>query len=182
MNLSKNVSSIIAFAVAVFCFLSINTAVNAATISGQVSSQADGTGLGQATVRALAVDGAAEEISTKADDNGNYLIPGLSAGDYLLTVSYVGFSPQTFTVTVGISELTHNFALTPSLITLQNISVTASRAEEKLVDAPAAVHVVSEEEIASHTAFSPADHVRGLPSVDVVSTGLNQAKRGSPRL
>ncbi|MCH9025131.1 MAG: TonB-dependent receptor, partial [candidate division Zixibacteria bacterium] len=175
MNLSKNVLPIFVAAVAVFCFLSITTAANAATVSGQVSSQVDGTGLGRATVTALAVEGAAEAISTRADDNGNYSISGLPAGDYLLTVTYVGFSSQTFTVTVGDSELTHNFVLTPSLINLQNISVTASRAEEKLVDAPAAVHVVSEEYIASHTALSPADHVRGLPSVDVVSTGLNQS-------
>ena len=175
MNLSKNVLPIFVAAVAVFCFLSITTATNAATVSGQISSQVDGAGLGRATVTALAVEGAAEAISTRADDNGNYLVTGLPAGDYLLTVTYVGFSSQTFTVTVGDSELTHNFVLTPSLINLQNISVTASRAEEKLVDAPAAVHVVSEEEIASHTALSPADHVRGLPSVDVVSTGLNQA-------
>ncbi|MCH7948000.1 MAG: TonB-dependent receptor plug domain-containing protein [candidate division Zixibacteria bacterium] len=175
MNLSKNWLPIFVAAAAVFYFLSITTATNAATISGQVSSQVDGSGLGRATVTALAVDGATEAISAKADDNGNYSISGLSTGDYLLTVTYVGFSSQTFTVTVGDSELTHNFALTPSLINLQNISVTASRAEEKLVDAPAAVHVVSEEYIASHTALSPADHVRGLPSVDVVSTGLNQA-------
>ncbi|MEE8404155.1 MAG: TonB-dependent receptor plug domain-containing protein, partial [candidate division Zixibacteria bacterium] len=174
MNLSKNGLPIFVAVIVVFCFLSITTAANAASISGQVTSRVNGSGLGQATVTALAAEGA-EAISAKADDNGNYLVTGLSPGDYLLTVSYVGFSPQTFTVTVGDSELTHNFALTPSLINLQNISVTASRAEEKLVDAPAAVHVVSEEEIASHTALSPADHVRGLPSVDVVSTGLNQA-------
>ncbi|MCH7690282.1 MAG: carboxypeptidase regulatory-like domain-containing protein, partial [candidate division Zixibacteria bacterium] len=175
MNLSKNVLPIFVAAVAVFCFLSITTATNAATVSGQISSQVDGAGLGRATVTALAVEGAAEAISTRADDNGNYSFSGLSAGVYLLTVTHVSYSSQTFTVTVGDSELTQNFILKLKIITLQDISVTASRAEEKIVDAPAAVHVVSEEEIASHTALSPADHVRGLPSVDVVSTGLNQA-------
>jgi len=175
MNLSKNGLQNFVAAVTVFCFLSITTAANAATVSGQVTSQVNGTGLGQATVTALAVEGETEAISARADDNGNYSISGLSAGDYLLTVTYVGFSSQTFTVTVGDSELTHNFVLTPSIINLQKISVTASRAEEKLVDAPAAVHVVSEEDIASHTALTPTDHVRGLPAVDVVSTGLNQS-------
>ncbi len=175
MNLSKNGLQIFALAVAVFCFLSITTTANAVTISGQVSSQVDGSGLGRATVTALAVEGAAEAISVRADDNGNYSILGLSAGAYLLTVTHVSYTSQTFTVTLGDSELTHNFVLTLKIITLQDISVTASRAEEKLVDAPAAVHVVSEEYIASHTALSPADHVRGLPSVDVVSTGLNQS-------
>ena len=89
MNLSKNWLPIFVAAAAVFCFLSITTAANAATISGQVSSQIDGSGLGRATVTALAVDGAKEAISTKADDNGNYSISGLSTGDYLLTVTYV---------------------------------------------------------------------------------------------
>ena len=175
MNLSKNGLSIFAIAAAVSCILSFNTAANAVTVSGLVSSQIDGTGLGRATVTALAVKGEAEAVSTRADDNGNYSLSVLLAGDYLLTVTHVSYSSQTFTVTVGESGLTHNFVLTLKIITLQNISVTASRAEEKSVDAPAAVHVVSEEEIGSHVALTPTDHIRGLPAVDVVSTGLNQS-------
>ena len=129
MKLSKNGLGIIVITVAVFCFLSISTAAKAATVSGLVTSQVDGTGLGRATVTAVALGGESEAVSVRVDDNGNYSISGLPAGEYLLTVTYVGFSSQTFTMTVGDSDLTRNFALTPSLINLQSISVTASRAE-----------------------------------------------------
>jgi len=148
----------------------------AATISGQITSQLDGTALGRATVTVRPIEGGAESITAAADDTGNFILSNLAAAEYVVTVTFVGFSTGSFQVRVTADEnLTHDVSLTALVIDLQSISVTASRTPEKLVDAPAAVHVVNESEAGTRATLTPTEHIKGMPAVDVATTGLNQS-------
>ena len=57
---------------------------------------------------------------------------------------------------------------------LNPVVVTASRRQEKALDAPASISTVSAEEVARTAATTVADHVRALPGVDAAQTGINQ--------
>ncbi|MEX0908787.1 MAG: TonB-dependent receptor, partial [Gemmatimonadaceae bacterium] len=58
---------------------------------------------------------------------------------------------------------------------LQAIVITASRAPEKVIDAPASVSVIGQEEIETRPSLSPTDHLRAVPGVDIIKGGLVQA-------
>jgi len=58
---------------------------------------------------------------------------------------------------------------------LDQVVVTASRAPEKVVDAPASVSVVPPEVVAARPALTSTDHIKGQPGVDISNGGLLQA-------
>ncbi|MDR0786814.1 MAG: TonB-dependent receptor [Gemmatimonadota bacterium] len=105
---------------------------------------------------------------------GRYSIPNLPAGRYSVTVLTTGYATTRrdgVTVTAG-GGVTADFALEMRAIDLDPISVTASRGEERALDAPARVEVVGPAEIAETPVIQPTDHLRNLPGVDIVSQGL----------
>ncbi len=53
--------------------------------------------------------------------------------------------------------------------------VSASRRQEKILDAPASVSVVEGSEIRNNPALSVADHVKNLPAADIAKRGLANA-------
>jgi len=55
---------------------------------------------------------------------------------------------------------------------LQEVVTTASRAPEKVIDAPASISVVNSEQINERPSVSVADHVAALPGIDVARGGL----------
>lgn len=148
----------------------------AATLSGQVTDQTDGTGLEGAIVRVVSTDGSAPTRTVASGENGKYTLSDMAEGEYTITGSYIGFLSQTSTVQIGAGATVERaLTLAPSVMTMQSISVTASRTEEKVLESPAAVNVMSSEEISTRATLSPADHVKGMPGVDVASAGLNQS-------
>ena len=58
---------------------------------------------------------------------------------------------------------------------LNPLVVTASRREEKELDAPASVSTLTGEQISRMIARTPADHIKALPGVDIAATGLTQS-------
>ena len=101
----------------------------------------------------------------------------MPAGEYTVNVTFMGFLAKTYAVSLGSESATKTLdvALKPSLLNFGVISVTASRTPEKIVDAPASVSVVKAEDIQERTTLTPTEHIKGLPAVDVASTGLNQS-------
>lgn len=144
------------------------------TIAGRVTDAETGDPVVQATVQALVAGRA--ETGALTDDNGQFQITA-EAGTYALVVDFLGYTTARIDgvrVTAGATE-TVSIELRSTALVLNPIVVTASRREEKALDAPAHVSVVSTEEIAERTAISPVDHVRGQPGMDVAQTGLQQA-------
>ena len=66
-------------------------------------------------------------------------------------------------------------ALFSRVIQLDQVSVTTSRRQEKVLDAPAAISVLDDTQIDSRVAVTTTEHFKSLPAVDVFNTGITQS-------
>ncbi|MDZ7291381.1 MAG: TonB-dependent receptor [candidate division KSB1 bacterium] len=98
---------------------------SAGKISGKVYDASTGLPLVAANV---IVEGTTQ--GTNTDQQGRFVLERLEPGRYKLIVSYVGYKRQTRSVEVGTSELWLEFGLVPTLISAQEVVVTALRAKE----------------------------------------------------
>ncbi|MCX6835432.1 MAG: TonB-dependent receptor, partial [candidate division Zixibacteria bacterium] len=175
----SNCSSWRAHAIVVFTAtlcITMPHAIQSATLSGKVTDRADGQPLPGATVTVRPHTLSGQTFATAGKDDGTYEIKNLPPGDYVVTVSFVGYTAEVFNLSiVSDTDISRQDALlAPKVIDLNTISVTASRRPEKINDAPASVSVTSSEAIKERTALTPTDHVSGQPGVDMARTGLNQ--------
>ena len=161
---------------AVVCLIVLAMPVHSATLSGRVIDMSGGEPLLGATVSVREIGSAHVLTGAVTDENGEYKIDGIDEGSYSVSVTYIGYTAQKFSYSPvnGANEGRINAELSPSAMNLSGISVTASRRQEKVLDAPAAVNVISSEQIAARTTLSPTEHLDGLPGIDVAHTGLNQ--------
>ncbi|MFQ5530434.1 MAG: TonB-dependent receptor domain-containing protein, partial [Gemmatimonadota bacterium] len=142
-------------------------------IAGTVTASADGAGLATVQVTVLRADGSAVATALTSA-SGAYQFTGLSAGTYSVSFALAGWEQSTETgVVVARGETTNvSASLLERAFTLNPISVTTSKKIEKVLEAPAAVQVVDQEDIAERPATSLTDHVKEKAGVDVVTTGL----------
>ena len=110
------------------------------------------------------------------DEDGRFRLEGLPAGEYQLDVTHIGYRPLTregVGIVAGEQELT--LTLETGIIFLDQSVVSASRRQEKVLEAPASVAIVEAEEIRNRPALSVVEHIRDLPAVDFSQTGLAQS-------
>ena len=111
-----------------------------------------------------------------ATQTGSFRIDRLPAGSYSVVAARLGYAPRTETATVTSgASTTVRFVMTPTAAQLSEVTTTVSRRQEKILDAPASVSVVSTEQVAERPALSVMDNVRTLPGVDVAQGGLVQS-------
>ena len=118
----------------------------------------------------------AEKVTT-TDEAGAYRVENLPPAAYEVRVSHVGFKTAVranVAVAAG-QEVELDFVLESQIIFLGQSVVSASRRQEKILDAPASVSVVEGSEIRNKPALSVVDHVQDLPAVDFAKTGLAQS-------
>ena len=111
------------------------------------------------------------------DDEGRFSFASLPAGSYVVKVSHIGYSEL---VRAGVQmapdgQLALDLILKDAIIFLDQNVVSASRRQEKILDAPASVAVVEAEDIRSQPTLSVVEHIRDLPAVDFSQTGLAQS-------
>jgi len=152
-------------------------AVLAGTLTGSIVDKFNDSPLAGATVKIQSVHMPAVSAAVAADRDGRFEIPDIPAGEYTLIVSAIGFTAKTITgIVVPESEpKILDIYLISTSINLSTVSVTASRRPEKILDVPAAVSVVESEEIELRNTLTPSEHFKGLPGVDIATTGLNQS-------
>ena len=83
------------------------------------------------------------------NEQGIYRIDRLPPGIYEITISYIGYET---TVVTGVEiradeSMTRNFKLTAVALIGQQVVVSASRKQEKALDAPASISIVNASEI-----------------------------------
>lgn len=145
-------------------------------ITGRILDAETGTPLAGAQVDLQS--GIRIVASATAEDDGQFVFTNIPAGSYSLIFSSIGHETlrrdgirvpsEGGIVNVGGVDLVSRALL------LNPVVVTASREQEKALDAPASVYTVESEEIREQPTTTPADHVLGLPGADVVSTGISQ--------
>lgn len=140
------------------------------TVRGTVTRAHDDAPAAGASVSIVALG-----RSTVADARGRYILSGVRAGRYALLIRMVGFAPRDIPITVvADSTLTVDVTLTAQPVELSQVVVTAaSRAPERIVDAPAAVSVVptSLARAVAITGQAPRA-LASLTGVDVVQAGM----------
>ena len=115
------------------------------------------------------------EAGTATDDAGRFSIsagPGAHSVVFVL-VGYEDHRLDGVRVVAGtFDEL--DVALRPQALMLNPVVVTASRREERALNAVASVSTVSTQDIARIAAPTSGEHLKALPGLDVVQTGLGQ--------
>lgn len=149
-------------------------------VTGVVTEGADARSVGNAKVDVLS--GGRITATTLTNADGRYRIT-LAPGTYTLSVQSLGYEAATtapFNVTAG-AATTVDVTLRSAAFVLNPVVVSASKRQEKATSAPARVEVVSETVIDERPAVTPVDHLRSVPGVDVITTGVqstNVAVRG----
>lgn len=145
-----------------------------ATLRGKVTDAQSREALPQANIQVTATG-----IRTGAVSNfdGEFEVASLTAGAYTVIVSYVGYEKKTFpNVILKAGEIyTLNVALNWSGIELNQVVVTASRRQEKALEAPAAITVLEAQQIRGRPVTTATDYLRGLPAVDIATNGIAQS-------
>ena len=111
------------------------------------------------------------------NDQGNYRIDRLPPGIYEITISYIGYETLVATgVEIRAGEsMTRDFRLTAVALIGQQVVVSASRKQEKALDAPASIATIEASEIRDRGVLSPTEHIKALPGVDFSKTGISQS-------
>jgi hypothetical protein len=138
----------------------------------------DATAAGLAAVLVEVVDGSGIVVARgTSGPGGAFRIGGIPAGTYTIRFTSPGWNTATLagqTVTAG--QLTSASAtMTEGSYSLNPITVTTSKTEEKVLDAPAAVEVVSSLDIQERPSTTTIDHVKNKAGVDVIQTGVQSS-------
>jgi len=169
----------IARGIVVSTWLAAAAVAGAADLEGSITD-ADGLALPGANITVTsswaAVPGLDRVFVAVSGASGNYVVPGLAAGSYDVRITHIGFRTSTSTgVRVDASGATLNIALERVLLDLEMSVVSASRTQEKALDAPASISVIDADDIATRAVLSVSGLVRDQPGVDFAQTGLVQS-------
>ncbi len=141
------------------------------TIVGTVTRSDDGTPLASVTV---GVRGPGTTAVTNTQ--GRYQIDRVPAGTYILVFRWLGYKPAEVAVTVTAgSSVTANATLEPHPIALSDLVVTtASKAPERVTQAPAAISVIDARTLQSTSITGQAPlALAAVPGVDLAQNGVN---------
>ncbi|MDX1547325.1 MAG: TonB-dependent receptor, partial [Rhodothermales bacterium] len=145
-----------------------------AAVRGTVTD-ADGAALGGANVLVRAPAQTAMVAGTATDADGAYRIGGLAAGTYEVVARFVGFVDAVQTVTLAAGQTaTVDLVLDADDVALNPVVVTASRRQEKALDAPASISVVTARELEADPVPSPTVSLRNMPGVDIAQVGVDR--------
>ena len=164
----------IAIQMLVICLWS--NAVLGGVLSGKITGQ-DGEVIPGANIVISGEALPTGTVGAVTDGEGLFRFEGLPAGKYRLDISHIGYQALS-REDVGIiadGELDLALVLKAEVIMLGQSVVSASRRQEKILDAPASVSVVDAREIRDRPVLSIGEHIRDLPAVDYSQTGLSQS-------
>ncbi|MEN9839512.1 MAG: hypothetical protein RL177_991, partial [Bacteroidota bacterium] len=142
------------------------------TLRGTVTDESSKEVLAGTNILLSSADGSVSR-GTNSGLDGSFTFSNLPAGTYTARISYVGYNDKTVT---GISIVsgqttTLNVAMTPG-VSLNPVVVSASKAQEKVTEAPASIQVITARDIRNVSTATATDYVKGLTAVDVAQQGV----------
>jgi len=143
------------------------------TVTGRVTRADEGSALPSVSV-SIRTD--QTSLTTVTGPDGKYTLRRVPAGPQTVVFRWLGYRPvdQQVTVEAG-GTVTADAALEPVAVALTELVVSAaSRAPERIVEAPAAISVV-EPEVLQNTSLTGQTPLalQRVPGVDVVQSGVN---------
>ena len=150
--------------------------VQAATLNVTVTDAQTGEKLDGISVTVMSQAGASTE--GVSDASGILEIADLAAGVYTIAASAPGYTDKMMANVELVADGTTSveIALSSEIIELDQVSVSASRRREKVLEAPASVALVSASQIKDRVAPSVTEHLKSVRGVDVVSTGIGTSQ------
>jgi outer membrane receptor for ferrienterochelin and colicins len=141
------------------------------SLAGRVTD-AEGKGIPGAIVQVIS--GIRSVASALADENGSYRLSGIQPGTYTIGARRIGYAEKKIDgVTIGAGGSANlDIQLAANALQLNEVITAASRAPEKVKDAPASVSVIGAAAIEERAAVNVTDHVAALPGIDVARGGL----------
>ena len=114
---------------------------------------------------------------TASNHEGHFELAGIGPGEHTIIVSHIGYESAVLENELFEQDETKflQVALTPGVIESEQIVVTASLKQEKMLEAPASVSVIERVQLQIREPMTPIDHLQGITGVDIVKTGLNQS-------
>lgn len=145
-----------------------------ASINGKVTDAQTGEPLPGANIVVTSAGGAM--TGDAASSTGSFEVKGLQAGTYVVSVSYIGYQKKIMAeVSLAAGETkTMDLALTPAGIDLDAVVVSASRQQEKILNAPAAISVLEAAEMRHIVSPSAQAVLTNITGVDMAKTGIDR--------
>ncbi|MEZ5013160.1 MAG: carboxypeptidase-like regulatory domain-containing protein [Chitinophagales bacterium] len=109
-------------------------------------------------------------IGTSTDIDGSFTLR-IPESATAIIVRSVGYSETE--VIIGNTTFL-NIVLRPIDYNLDAVVISASRKQEKILDAPASISLITPEQIKNTVALTPIANLKGTPGVDIINTGLFQ--------
>ena len=141
------------------------------TVTGTVTRMGEGSALPSVSVE---VKGTGQSTITAPD--GKYTLRRVPTGPQVIVFRWLGYRPTETAATVEPgSSVTVDVALEPVAVALTELVVEgASRAPERIVEAPAAISVVPQDVLQSTSITGQAPlALQAVPGADVVQSGVN---------
>ncbi|NNE36507.1 MAG: TonB-dependent receptor, partial [Rhodothermales bacterium] len=146
-----------------------------ASLSGTITDANDGEPLIGASVVLFPQGEVSMAGGSATNVDGQYSITGLLAGTYTVRVTFIGYNEIDQVVTLATGEArTLNFVLDQGGFDLNTVVITASRRQEKALDAPASISVLDADEVQSDVSLSSAGALRNTTGLDVAQTGIDR--------
>ena len=169
----KQRSVLVLALVTVLCIAAVSAEavnLNVAVMDAQTGEKLDGISITVMSQAGVSNEGV-------SDAAGMLEIADLAAGVYTISASAPGYADKTMANVELVADGTTSveIALSSEIIELDQVSVSASRRREKVLEAPASVSVVSATEIKDRVAPSVTEHLKSVRGVDVVNTGLGSS-------
>lgn len=143
-------------------------------IKGKIADVLTAQGLSGVTIKVLTLDGSKVLAGTVSKTKGEYSITGVPVGTYMMTARYIGYEDFSVKVSVEDGSTTVDMLMIGAEISLEQLVVTASRKQEKALDAPAAISLVASKTIERDVNLSPEQVLRNVAGVDVATVGVNR--------
>lgn len=151
-------------------------AAQTGSLTGRITDAESGKPLSGATIRLSRSDAAARQIGAISGPDGYFTVKSVAAGTYKVVITFLSYAAFEQTVEVKPSQATLlNAALAQSIISNNEVVVSASRRPEKATAAPASVSVVGARQIQERPSLTSIEHIKGVPGVDIVQSGLVQS-------
>ncbi len=111
---------------------------------------------------------------TSADAEGSFVLRDVPTGTYTVQISFVGYNQETRSVTIrGGSTTTIDVALEPSAFVGEELVVTGSKQQEKLLEAPVTVEAISAQDLETSGGGTYLSALSNLKGIDFVNVGIN---------
>ncbi|MDN4165192.1 carboxypeptidase regulatory-like domain-containing protein [Cytophagales bacterium LB-30] len=150
--------------------------VTSAALNGIVKEET-GSGLPGATVLAIHT-GTGAQYGTVTDVEGRYNFPNVRTGEYIVTISFIGYQTQEFRISLALGKnLRLDASLTPEATELDAVEVVASRNQAIDPSKTGAATNVSQEQVQALPTISRslADYARLSPQFSSKNGGLSFA-------